>query len=113
MHDHGHQHGAAGAADSAGERGADRRALTLVAALTATFMAVEVVGGILTQSLALIADAAHMLSDSFSLFVALGAVWLAARPATAQRTFGYKRAEILAALLNGLLLLVVSAWIVY
>lgn len=75
-------------------------------------MLVETVGGLITGSLALLADAAHMLSDSFSLFLALGAVALAARPVTARRTFGYKRAEILAALLNGVLLVVVAVWIV-
>lgn len=75
-------------------------------------MLAEVVGGLLTNSLALLADAGHMLSDSFSLFLALGAVALAARPVTAKRTFGYKRAEILAALINGVLLVVVSAWII-
>lgn len=75
-------------------------------------MLAEVAGGLLTGSLALLADAGHMLSDSFSLFLALGAVALAARPATPKRTFGFKRAEILAALVNGILLVVVSAWIV-
>ncbi|MCB0861551.1 MAG: cation transporter, partial [Solirubrobacterales bacterium] len=61
-------------------------------------MFAEIIGGLLTDSLALLADAGHMLSDSFSLFLALGAVALAARPATPRRTYGYKRAEILAAL---------------
>lgn len=75
-------------------------------------MVAEIVGGLLTDSLALLADAGHMLSDSFSLFLALGAVALAGRPATARRTYGFKRAEILAALINGVLLVVVSIWIV-
>jgi cobalt-zinc-cadmium efflux system protein len=74
-------------------------------------MVVEVIGGLLTGSLALLADAAHMLSDSVSLGVALVAVWLARRPATPQRTFGLKRAEILAALANGVALVAVSIWI--
>lgn len=104
---HGHSHG------PGAYRGADRRALTLAACLTAAFMVAEVVGGILTGSLALLADAGHMLSDSFSLFLALGAVWLAARPETARRTFGFKRAEILAALINGVTLVLIAAWIVY
>lgn len=104
---HGHSHG------PGAYRGADRRALTLAAFLTAAFMLAEVAGGILTGSLALLADAGHMLSDSFSLFLALGAVWLAGRPATARRTFGFKRAEILAALINGATLVLISAWIVY
>lgn len=75
-------------------------------------MIVEAVGGILTGSLALLADAGHMLSDSFGLFLALGAVWLAARPPTARRTFGFKRAEILAALVNGVTLVLIAVWIV-
>lgn len=104
---HGHSHG------PGAYRGADRRALTIAACLTAGFMLAEVVGGILTGSLALLADAGHMLSDSFSLFLALGAVSLAARPATAKRTFGFKRAEILAALINGMTLVLISVWIVY
>jgi len=102
----GHSHG------TGGYRGADRRALLKAAALTAGFMVAEAVGGLLTGSLALLADAGHMLSDSFSLFLALAAVSLAARPATAQRTFGFKRSEILAALVNGVLLVVVSIWII-
>ncbi len=102
----GHSHG------PGGYRGADRRALLIAAVLTAGFMVAEAVGGLLTGSLALLADAGHMLSDSFSLFLALAAVSLAARPATARRTFGFKRAEILAALVNGVLLVVVSIWII-
>lgn len=92
-------------------RGADRRALAAVLALTATFMVAEVVGGLLTGSLALLADAGHMLSDAFSLGLALFAVWLAQRPATPNRSFGYKRAEILAALFNGVTLVAISIWI--
>ncbi len=100
-HSHGHNHG----------RGADRRALSIVFALTTAFMVVEVVGGLVTGSLALLADAGHMLSDAFSLGLALVAVWLASRPATPNRSFGYKRAEILTALLNGVTLVAISVWI--
>jgi cobalt-zinc-cadmium efflux system protein len=88
-----------------------RRALTLVLLLTATFTVAEVVGGLLTGSLALLADAGHMLSDNFSLGIALLAVWLAGRPATPEKSFGYKRAEILAALANGVTLVAISIWI--
>jgi cobalt-zinc-cadmium efflux system protein len=110
---HGHDHGEGGHSHGPGAyREADRRALLIAAGLTAGFMVAEVVGGLLTDSLALLADAGHMFSDSFSLFLALGAVALAARPATARRTYGFKRAEILAALINGILLVVVSVWIV-
>jgi len=86
--------------------------LLIAASLTAGFMVVEAVGGLLTGSLALLADAGHMLSDSFSLLLALAAVSLAARPATARHSFGFKRAEILAALVNGVLLVVVSIWVI-
>ena len=107
LHDHSH-------AGHSHDRGnADRRALAIVFALTAGFMVVEVIGGLLTGSLALLADAGHMLSDAVSLGVALFAVWLAARPATPQRSFGYKRAEILAALFNGVTLVAISVWIFY
>ena len=92
-------------------RSANRRALTIALALTSGFMVAEVVGGLLTGSLALLADAGHMLSDAFSLAIALFAVWLAGRPATPQRSFGYQRAEILAALANGLSLVAISIWI--
>ena len=92
-------------------RGESRRALTLVLALTVTFTAAEVVGGLLTGSLALLADAGHMLSDNLSLGIALLAAWLAGRPATPEKSFGYKRAEILAALANGVTLVAISIWI--
>jgi cobalt-zinc-cadmium efflux system protein len=91
------------------ERG--RRALTFTLALTAAFTVVELVGGLLTDSLALLADAGHMLSDDLSLGLALLAVWLAARPPSPRRTFGLQRAEILAALFNGLTLVAISIWI--
>jgi cobalt-zinc-cadmium efflux system protein len=104
--EHSHSHG------PGAWRGADRRALLIAAALTTAFMFAEAAGGLIFGSLALLADAGHMLSDSFSLLLALAAVSLAARPATARRTFGFKRAEILAALVNGVLLVVVSVWVI-
>ena len=108
-HDQGHDHEHGRGRDT----DANRRALALTLGLTASFMAAEVVGGLITGSLALLADAAHMLSDALSLALALGAVWLASRPATVERTFGYKRAEILAALANGVTLVAVSIWIFF
>lgn len=90
---------------------ADRRALAVVFALTTSFLVVEVVGGLLTGSLALLADAGHMASDSASIGLALVAFWLSAKPATPNRSFGYKRAEILAALFNGMTLVAISIWI--
>jgi cobalt-zinc-cadmium efflux system protein len=92
-------------------RDRSRRALAWTVALTVTFTAVEVVGGLLTDSLALLADAAHMLSDDLSLGLALVAVWLAGRPPSPRRTFGYQRAEILAALFNGVTLVVIAVLI--
>ena len=88
-----------------------RRALALALAITASFTVVEVVGGFLTGSLAVLADAVHMLSDNVSIALALVAVWLAAKPATSERTYGYKRAEVLAALANGVMLVALAIWI--
>ena len=79
--------------------------------LTAAFMAAEVVAGLLTDSLALLADAGHMLSDVLSAGLALGAMRLARRPATPQRSFGWRRAEIIAAFVNGVALVAIAAWI--
>ncbi len=98
---HDHDHG----------RDASRQALALALGLTASYTVVEVVAGFLTGSLALLADAVHMLSDNVALALALVAVWLAARPATPERTFGYKRAEVLAALANGVTLVALAIWI--
>jgi cobalt-zinc-cadmium efflux system protein len=92
-------------------RARNRRTLTLVLTLTVAITAVEVVGGLLTGSLALLADAVHMLSDNVALGLALVAVWLAGRPGTPERSFGYQRAEVLAALVNGLVLVALSIWI--
>src|ERR671916_2509723 len=92
-------------------RDGNRRALAVVLVLTASFTVVEIIGGILTGSLALLADAGHMLSDNVSLGVALFAAWLAGRPATPEKSFGYRRAEILAALANGITLVAISIWV--
>ena len=75
-------------------RVANRRALGIALVLTAAVLVAEVVGGILTDSLALLADAGHMLSDVLALSLALFAIWMANRPASARRTFGYQRAEV-------------------
>jgi cobalt-zinc-cadmium efflux system protein len=87
-------------------------ALRWALAVTATFAVVEVVGGLLAGSLALLADAGHMVTDAASLGLSLFAAWIAARPADANRTYGWYRVEILAALVNGATLLAVTAWIV-
>jgi cobalt-zinc-cadmium efflux system protein len=96
---------------TADARDGNRRALAMVLALSVSFTVVEIIGGILTGSLALLADAGHMLSDNFSLGVALFAAWLAGRPATPEKSFGYRRAEILAALANGMTLIAISIWV--
>lgn len=99
-HGHAHHHGTA----SARHRGR----LAWVLGLTLVVMAVEVVGGVLSGSFALVADAGHMLTDAAGLAVALGASVLAGLPPTARRTFGWQRAEVLAALVNGLVVGVVG-----
>ncbi len=76
-------------------------------------MLAEVVGGILSGSLALIADAGHMLTDALAILMALVAMWIADRAASAERTFGYQRTEVLAAMLNTVALWVIAAWIVF
>ena len=81
--------------------------------IIAGFMFVEVIGGILSGSLALIADAGHMLTDAASIGLALFAVHFAMRAASAERTFGYHRLEILAALINALTLWLISAWVIF
>ncbi|HEY8983562.1 MAG TPA: cation diffusion facilitator family transporter [Streptomyces sp.] len=92
---------------------ADRRRLTAALALITVFMAAEVVIGVLARSLALISDAAHMLTDAVSIVLALVAMRLSARPARGGFTYGHKRAEILSAQANGLTLLLLGAWLAY
>jgi len=85
-----------------------RRRLTLALAITAVVMVVEFIGGWLSGSLALLADAAHMLADVAALGLALIAAWIAQRPATPERSFGFMRLEILAALVNGAVLFAIA-----
>ena len=92
--------------------GSESRRLGWALAITATFMVVEVVGGLVSGSLALLADAGHMLTDSAALGLALFAVVVSRRPPDARRTYGYGRMRVLAAFINGLALLVIAAWIV-
>ncbi|WP_313544652.1 cation diffusion facilitator family transporter [Leifsonia aquatica] len=93
-HDHGHS--------------ANRNRLLIAIGIVSTVLVVEIVGAWLSGSLALLADAGHMLSDLTGLIVALVATIVAARPATDRQTFGYRRAEVFGALINGLILLVVA-----
>jgi cobalt-zinc-cadmium efflux system protein len=105
----GHSHG--GAIPSAAGR--HRRPLYAALALTLTYMTAEIVGGIWTGSLALIADAAHMATDAGGLGLALFAIHFAQKAATPQKTYGYLRTEILAALLNAVVLLQLTIYILY
>jgi cobalt-zinc-cadmium efflux system protein len=104
-HGHGHGHGVG--------RTADRRWLAAALALIVTFMAVEFVVGLIAGSLALISDAAHMLTDAAAIALALVAIRLAARPAQGGYTYGLRRAEILSAQANGITLLLLAAWFCY
>ena len=108
-HHHGHGHGHAHDHAQAGRDNARRLTFTLV--LQAAYLVAEVVGGYLANSLALLADAGHMLSDVAALALSLFAVWIAQKPATARRTFGYYRTEILAALANAATLIAISIYI--
>ena len=99
-HDHGaHSHGG------------NRRRLLIALVITALFTVVEVIGGFVTRSLALLADAGHMLTDSMALALAVFAFVISARPPDSQRSFGYHRMQIIAAFVNGLTLLAIVAWI--
>ncbi|MEU5365407.1 cation diffusion facilitator family transporter [Streptomyces sp. NPDC005925] len=113
-HGHGHAHGHPHGAPAGGTvTGAYRGRLRVALAITLGVMVAELVGGVLADSLALVADAAHMATDAVGLGMALLAVHFANRPPTGNRTFGYARAEILAALANCLLLLGVGGYVLY
>jgi cobalt-zinc-cadmium efflux system protein len=104
MHDHANAGG--------GIRGAsNRRLLALSLAVTTVVMVVQIVGAALSGSLALLADAAHMFTDAAALVIALVATSVASRPANDRRTFGYQRAEVFGALVNGVILIVLSVWV--
>ena len=87
--------------------------LTIALILTTTFLVIEFIAGIITQSLALLSDAAHMFTDAAALAIALAAIKIAKRPADNKRTFGYQRFEILAALFNASMLFFVAMYILY
>ena len=99
--------------DSRQDRTQQRRSLLIVLLMTGTFMVIEVIGGLLTQSLALLADAGHMLTDVAALGLSAFAMWMAARPSTPEKSYGYHRAEILAAVTNAVVLLLLAIWILY
>lgn len=105
-HDHGHSHGG-----HSHSHNANKKALTISFILIAGFMFIEFIGGYMTNSLALISDAGHMLSDAVALGLSLSALIFGARAATPSKTYGYKRFEILAALLNGIVLVLLAVFI--
>ncbi|MFP3579648.1 cation diffusion facilitator family transporter [Arthrobacter sp. SIMBA_036] len=100
-HDHNHSHGLTAT-------GRHRKRLIAVLAITLAVVGIQVLGAVVSGSLALLADAGHMLSDAAGVFIALMATWIATRPASDQRTYGYQRAEVLAALANALILIVIA-----
>ncbi|MFK4068471.1 cation diffusion facilitator family transporter [Streptomyces sp. NPDC029674] len=109
-HDHGHTHGAPATGTAAN---AYKGRLRIALCITVTVMLAQIVGGIMADSLALVADATHMATDALGLGMALLAIHFANRPPTENRTFGYARAEILAALANCLLLLGVGGYVLF
>ncbi len=111
-HDHG-SHGHAGHDHAHDLRGASKRRLKISLVMISTYMVAEAVGGFLSGSLALIADAGHMLTDAAAIALALGAIAIADRAATAGRTYGLQRAEVLAALVNVLALWAIAIWILF
>jgi cobalt-zinc-cadmium efflux system protein len=116
QHHHGdnnhHHHGAHAHAHGGGDSERSTRALKAALALTVAVLFAELVGGWISNSLALLADAGHVLTDSAALALSLFVAWFSRQPVTAEKTYGYLRLEILAALLNGTTLLLISAWIV-
>jgi cobalt-zinc-cadmium efflux system protein len=104
-HNHSHAHGL-GAPGTATAK--HRKRLVAVLAITLGVVLIQVVGALVSGSLALLADAGHMLSDAAGVSIALLAAWIASRPASDQRTYGYQRAEVLAAMANALVLIVIS-----
>jgi len=113
MHDHaGHAHPPSGHEGTERRGGcANQRPLAIALAITAAFLVAEIIGGLVTGSLALLADAGHMATDVAALALSLLAVWLAGRPATPRRSFGFHRAEVLAALVNAATLVAASIYI--
>ena len=103
-HDHDHAHDL---------RGASRKSLIVALCLISSYMVAEVIGGLMSGSLALIADAGHMLTDAAAIAMALVAMWIADKAASVEHTFGYYRTEVLAALANLFSLWLIAGWIVF
>jgi len=114
-HGHGHHHHGIGGHHHHfdGNREGNKKGLTIALILTAGIMFLEFAGGLITNSLALLSDSGHMLSDTSALALSLVAFWFAARPASPNKTYGYYRFEILAALFNGVTLFVIAGFIMW
>ena len=110
--DDGHHHRHAHGAHAHGDRGGERR-LTIALVILGAFTVIEAAGGYLANSIALLAEAAHMLADSASLLLAIIAIRVGRRPASARRTYGHRRYQPLAAFVNGQVLLALTAWVVF
>jgi cobalt-zinc-cadmium efflux system protein len=101
-HDHGHHH-----------HGDSSTAIVRAMAVTAVFMGLELAGGWYANSLALLSDGAHMLTDLGAMALSLAAIWIARKPRTAKMSFGYQRAEILGALVSGLAIWLIAGGLVW
>lgn len=112
MHHHNHQHGHDHSHHDHARSG-NKKGLAIALVITLGIMILEFVGGLLTNSLALLSDSGHMLSDASALLLSLVALWFAARPSSPNKTYGFYRFEILAALLNGVALFVIAGFIVW
>lgn len=112
-HDHDHEHSHAHGIGHHHHGPNNRRGLTIALGITSSILILEFVGGLLTNSLALLSDSGHMLSDAASLALSLVAMWFAAKPAAPNKTYGYYRFEILAALFNGATLFLIAGFIIW
>src|SRR5690242_11765501 len=106
--DHGHNHG-----HSHGAGTTDERRLVWAFGIVFIFMFIEAIGGLISGSLALVADAGHMLSDAAALGMSWAAIHIGSRPADAMRSYGYRRLEVLIAFVNGCVLFLIAGWIVF
>ncbi|KZN26177.1 cation transporter [Haladaptatus sp. R4] len=112
-HEHGHGHGHGHAHAHGSSSGGRRKALKIALVINTAFFVVEIAGALYANSLTLFADAGHMLTDSGSIVLALFAAWIATLDADSKRTYGYQRAEILAALANGIFLVAIVIYVAY
>ncbi|MGE7056170.1 cation diffusion facilitator family transporter, partial [Paenibacillus glucanolyticus] len=112
MHQHNHQHGHDHSHHDHARSG-NKKGLRIALIITVGIMILELVGGLLTNSLALLSDSGHMLSDASAILLSLVALWFATKPSSPNKTYGFYRFEILAALLNGVALFVIAGFIVW